>query len=538
MKTLKEYYQRSIEQFGENVASCMYEGECLTYSQHAEAVAEVSAMLASAGLNSGDRVALLSNNMPNWGVCYFAVVNSGMILVQILPDFSPAEINGIIKHSGAKALLVSDKLFGKVSKANADAMNIVIRTKNLGIISQTKEAKGKISAPSEDDTAALIYTSGTTSTPKGVMLSHGALCRQLEMHYELYPIASDDVFLSILPLAHTYECSVGMLYPFGRGASVTYIDRAPTVSTLIPTFRAIRPTMMLSVPLIIEKIFKSEVSGRFRKGFRGWLYRRKFFRRWIHRVAGRRLFELFGGRLRFFGIGGAKLDPRTEQFLMDARFPYAIGYGLTETAPLLAAATPDIVRLGSTGKMLKGIEAKVVNVNAETGEGELLVKTPSVMQGYYKNPEATAEVFTKDGWFRTKDLCRFDEEGFLFIKGRVGNMIVGASGENIYPEEIEEVINSNFWVVESVVREDKGRLVALVHFDWKDIEQKYRDLKSDLSAKKEEIKAELIKSVNARVNKFSRISSVEEHEKEFKKTPTKKIKRFYYTRKKSGKTEK
>ncbi len=252
-------------------------------------------------------------------------------------------------------------------------------------------------------------------------------------------------------------------------------------------------------------------------------------------MAGRQLMRLFGGRMRLFAIGGAKFDSEAEQFLLDARFPYAIGYGLTETAPLLAGAVGDMVRVGSTGPALKGIGIRLDNVNAETGQGEIVVDTPCVMRGYYKNEEATREVFTDDGWFRTGDLGAITPDGWIYIKGRLKNMIVGPSGENIYPEDIESVINTNRFVQESIVTEQDGHLIALIHFDTDAIVKHYEELKLRLARnaellgqKKEEIKKEIKEYVNSKVNRFSRISDVIENEEEFEKTPTRKIRRFLY----------
>ena len=248
-----------------------------------------------------------------------------------------------------------------------------------------------------------------------------------------------------------------------------------------------------------------------------------------------KLLKLFGGRIRFLGIVGAKLDTNAEKFLYEAKVPYAIGYGLTETAPLLAGAVGDMVRIGSTGPILKGIEARIENVNLETGQGEIVVKSPSQMTGYYKNEEATREVMTSDGWFRTGDLGCFDKDGWLYIKGRLKNMIVGPSGENIYPEDIETVLNSHVFISESVVTEQEGHLVALVHFDKEAIEARYEELvdkwkqtKQEWERFKDETMAEIKEYVNARVNRNSRITEVVEEEEEFVKTPTKKIRRFLY----------
>ena len=299
------------------------------------------------------------------------------------------------------------------------------------------------------------------------------------------------------------------------------------------------------MPLIIEKVFNSQVKAKFTANkFISTLYGVGFIRRILHRLASKKLMTAFGGRVRFLGIGGAKLHIDTETFLHEGGFPYAIGYGLTETAPMAAGQIPGKCRIGATGPAMAGVNIRLDNINPETGLGEIVINSPSVMQGYYKNPEATAEVFTEDGWFRTGDLGEFDKDGYLYIKGRLKNMILGPSGENIYPEEIESVLNSHAFVSESVVTEQDGRLIALVHFDNEAIEKlkdefmakleitrdEWNQKKDEWSKRMEEIKQELMKYVNSKVNRFSRITEVIEEENEFEKTPSKKIRRFLYTK--------
>ncbi len=538
INTLYDLVQSSIEKFASRVAFSMVDGEDVTYAEAGRRIARVQEILTAAGLQPGDKVALLSSNMPNWGVCYFAITSGGMVAVPILPDFSGDELDMIIEHSEAKALLVSDKLFTKLSKKTIERLNVVVRTKNLGVIAQRARGEGAIAPPKPEDVAVIIYTSGTTSKPKGVMLTHAALCAQVAISAAIFPVVTDDVFLSVLPLSHTYECSIGLIYPFSMGARVAYLDRPPTASALMPALKAIRPTLMLIVPLIIEKIYRHQILSKFNSnGFWRTLYKIGFMRRYLHRVAGKKLMKLFGGRIRFLGIGGAKLDAGAEQFLLEAKVPYAIGYGLTETAPLLAGAPPAQVRLGSTGPQAPSVTLRLENINPETHQGEIVAKTPSVMIGYYKNPEATSEVFTADGWFRTGDLGEFDKDGFLYIKGRLKNMIVGPGGENIYPEDIESVLNSHVYVADSIVTEQEGRLVALVHFNREEIEAMIEDWregwesqKEAWEAKTEQLKKEIIDFVNAKVNRFSKISEVVEEKDEFVKTPTHKIRRFLYNK--------
>ena len=543
--TLYEIVKHSVEKFSQRIAFSMIGGEDVSYKEVGERIEKVQDMLLNAGVNAGDKVVILSSSMPNWGISYFAVTTAGMIAVPILPDFTPAELDLIIEHAEAKAILVSDKLYTKLSKETIEKMNIVIRTKGLNIISQNVEARGQKRIPEPDDLAAIIYTSGTTSKPKGVMLTHYNISAQTTIIPPLFEYNENDVLLSILPLAHTYECTLGMIYPFSRGAQVHYMDRPPTASALMPALAKVRPTVIASVPLIMEKIYRGKIVPTFQKKaitrkLYGWDWSRKI----LHRIAGKQLMKLFGGRMRFFAIGGAKFDSEAERFLYESKFPYGIGYGLTETAPLVAGCVGNMVRIGSTGPALPAVQIRLDDINPETGQGEIVVKTPCCMKGYYKNEEATKAVFTEDGWFRTGDLGAISEDGWIFIKGRLKNMIVGPSGENIYPEDIEEVLNSNRFVAESVVTEEDGKLIALVYFDTTALEEAYDEFKHKMAVSKEQvalkmedIKREVLEYVNSKVNRFSKITKVVDNEGEFEKTPTKKIRRFVYDRSKTPTNE-
>lgn len=536
--TIYEVVKYSVEKFSKRIAFSMIGGEDVSYEEVGERVEKVQDMLLNAGVGAGDKVAILSSSMPNWGVSYFAVTTAGMIAVPILPDFTSDELDLIIAHSEAKAILVSDKLYTKLSKETVEKFNIVIRTKGLNIISQRVTERAEKRIPQPEDIAAIIYTSGTTSKPKGVMLSHYALAMQLSIIPPLFDYNEEDVLLSILPLSHTYECTLGMIYPFSRGAHIHYMDRPPTASALMPALAQVRPTVIASVPLIMEKVYVGKVRPTFQKNallrtLYGWNWSRKL----LHKVAGKQLKKLFGGRMRLFAIGGSKFDSEAERFLLEAGFPYGIGYGLTETAPLIAGAVGKMVRVGSTGPSLPDVQIRLDDVNPDTGQGEIVVKTPCCMKGYYKNEEATRAVFTEDGWFRTGDLGAITDDGWIYIKGRLKNMIVGPSGENIYPEDIEEVLNSNRFVAESVVTEEDGKLIALVYFDTTALEEAYDEFKfkmsvgkEQLSLKMEEIIKEVLEYVNSKVNRFSKITKVVDNEGEFEKTPTKKIRRFVYDR--------
>jgi len=535
--TLKSILDYSVKNFANMLSVSFVEGEPITYAELGKRVDEISILLFSLGLKKGDKVALLSHNMPNWVIAYFAVVSNGFIIVPILPDFTREEIENVLVHSESKVLFVSERLNSRIEGLELPSLEGTILVDNFTIISgNEKESLGaiipKISVK-EDDTAAIIYTSGTTGRSKGVVLSHRSITFIAMQSYTFQSISHEDVFLSLLPLSHTYENTIGMLYPIMYGASIYYLEKPPTAAALLPALKKIRPTMMLSVPLIMEKLYKSQIQSKFTGNrFKRMIYKNMVFRKIIHRIAGKKLYQTFGGRLKFFGIGGAKLDSRVERFMKEGGFPYAIGYGLTETAPLLAGAGVSQTKLQSTGYAVQGVQLKIQDPNKQ-GIGEIWAKGPNVMKGYYKNEEATKEVLTSDGWFKTGDLGRFDFKKRLFIKGRMKNTIVGASGENIYPEDIETVINNHELVVESLVVEEDGFLVAKVLFEIEELENTIDHLKSVYEDKKEKHKIwvqHFTKELNEKLNRVSQIKRVDIVEKPFEKTASQKIKRFLYTK--------
>lgn len=573
--TLADILNTSVKKYADNKAYSIINGESLTYRQFGERVDHLVKLLNENGVKAGEKVALLGGSMPNWPVSYMAVTTSSRIVVPLLPDFTAFEIANILEHSQARIIIISKRLIYKLSDDIRAKLELIICLDTLELLKvpsdnnlDNPEAKSEEcrcivpEAPKAEDIASIIYTSGTSGNSKGVMLTHFNITSNLQMSYALYPIDENDIFLSFLPLSHAYECTIGMLYPLYKGSSVYYLNGAPTPSLLMPALKQVRPTIILSVPLIVEKIYKNKVRPIFTKNWTmQFLYSIGPIRRLFHKMAGKKLTEMFGGRLRFFGVGGAKIDYMVEQFLRDAGFPYAIGYGLTECSPLIAGAVGKF-NLQSTGPTLKWMEMRIDNPNRD-GIGEIQVKGANIMKGYYKDPERTASAFTQDGWFRTKDLGKMDKKGALYIKGRVDNMLIGPNGENIYPEEIESVIRENDFVLECIVCMAKDKLVAKVHFNYEQIEQ-IKELKYDLDAeirknlkekydqysakyeqlrkkygltdgierfyeKLEEVKKDLLEYVNDRVNKTSRISEIIEQSAPFEKTATQKIKRYLYT---------
>ena len=489
----------------------------------------LSKKLTQYGIGAGDKVAILSQSMPNWSVAFFSIVPFGRIAIPILPDSSPNEVANILEHSESKVIFVSQRLASKVSQEIRDKMTLVIDLDTFEVIKSDDNkftCDGRTSIPTPDDIATIIYTSGTTGSAKGVVLSHRNLASNVITCYHSCKRTEKDRWLSVLPMAHTLEMTLSMLYPMYCGATVYYLPKPPVASLLMKALKMVKPTTMLTVPLIIEKVYKGSVLPTIKKS-RTLTWMNENMNGLMCRIIGMKLKATFGGHISFYGIGGAKLDPEVESFLLKAKFPYAIGYGLTETSPLLGYSMKGWRAVGSFGYPVYNVRLRLDNVNPETGEGEIVAKGPNVMLGYYKDPTRTKSVFTEDGWFRTSDIAVQDEKGRFYIKGRNNNMILGPSGENIYPEEIENVINNVEGVSESIVVERDGKLVALVQPDENYI-QWDKESEDKVYEKLDAWKAKLLKVTNKNVSKASQVSSVEVMKEPFEKTATQKIRRFKY----------
>ena len=511
-----------------------------TYQELKEKAGRLSILLDSYGVGSGDKVAILSAGHPNWIAAFFSATAFGRVAVPLLPDFSPSVVANVLAHSEAKALFVSAKCYEKLSAETLAALSLVIDIDTLEPIAGNKMVEkganssvtaaasaAETSAAAPDDLAVLIYTSGTTGNAKGVMLTHRNFIATLRTCYTVFVIGPEDSMLSALPLAHAYELSLGLLYPFSAGTCVYYLPKAPSPAVLTHALKVVRPTAMLVVPLIIEKVYRGAVLPRIRNSKALSLLDR-ICHPLLCRLVGKGMVRSFGGRIKFVGIGGAKLDVTVEQFLKTARFPYVIGYGLTECCPLLSIAFGNRVpKAGSIGLPVHGVSMRLDNVNPATGEGEIVATGENIMKGYYKDPEKTASVFTADGWFRTGDLGAVDKKGNYYIKGRLGNMIVGPSGENIYPEDIEKVIMELPQVEECIVLSRQGRLVALVKMHEEAIDIAHRD-KPSVMEEVEKLRAQMLGYINSRVNASSRLSTLQFMTEPFDKTATLKIRRFVY----------
>ncbi len=529
--TLAKLYDYSTTVYSKNQYTQWYDTKegGYTFSSFKGKCDSLSKKLTQYGIGAGDKVAILSQSMPNWSVAFFSVVPFGRIAIPILPDSSPNEITNILEHSESKVIFVSQKLASKVSQECREKMTLVIDIDTFEVIQaddQQFTCDGRTSIPTPDDIATIIYTSGTTGSAKGVVLSHRNLASNVITCYHSCKRTEKDRWLSVLPMAHTLEMTLSMLYPMYCGATVYYLPKPPVASLLMKALKIVKPTTMLTVPLIIEKVYKGSVLPTIRKS-RTLTWMNENMNGLMCRIIGMKLKATFGGHISFYGIGGAKLDPEVENFLLKAKFPYAIGYGLTETSPLLGYSMKGWRTVGSFGYPVYNVRLRLDNVNPETGEGEIVAKGPNVMLGYYKDPGRTKSAFTDDGWFRTSDIAVQDEKGRFFIKGRNNNMILGPSGENIYPEEIENVINNVEGVSESIVVERDGKLVALVQPDENYI-QWDKEGEDKLYEKLDVWKAKLLKVTNKNVSKASQVSSIEVMKEPFEKTATQKIRRFKY----------
>lgn len=555
--TLKHLLEKSAAEYKDKKLFGFVDGGILTYADFKSQVDLISTFLLDQGIVHGDRVALLSENCPHWGVAYFAATCVGAIIVPILNDFHTSEIHHIIQHSEAKAIFVSEKLYAKIEEYKSDDDLKIILLDDFSIVQRniSKDILKKLIADgskellkiknlvlkftgllsekvSEEDVASIIYTSGTTGHSKAVMLTHKNILSDAIATRKYVPEEIECRMISLLPLAHVYECTLGMIFPILIGGTVYYLRKPPTAAVLLPPLAELKPTVLLSVPLIIEKMHKGKILPEInKKKLVKLAYKVPSLRKAINKAAGKKLMKTFGGELKLFCIGGASLSSEVELFLREAEFPYSIGYGLTETSPLVAGTGAKDSKYLSTGPASIGAELRIDSPDPKTGEGEILVRGVMVMKGYYKDPEKTKEVISSDGWFRTGDLGCIDKDGYLFIKGRLKNMILGASGENIYPEAIESIVNRSEFVLESIVFKQNEQLAARVFLDYEKIDSHFETQKKSESEQRKVIAAlldQLKEEVNNNVSSFAKISKMIEQVNPFEKTPTQKIKRYLY----------
>jgi long-chain acyl-CoA synthetase len=489
----------------------------MSYTEFGVKTRQIAGLLMDKGIKTGDRVMILAENRPEWPIAYFGITLIGAVTVPVLTDFVEEQVNTVAMHAEISALCYTERTAAKIPFNGPDSSLIRIPLDDPELFANLR-IPGETEFPilSEHDPASIIYTSGTMGSSKGVVLSHGNLIFTSQASRTLMKIFPRDRLLSVIPLAHTYECVLGLLTAVMSGASVTYLDKPASPAVLLPAMQTLRPTAMISVPLFIEKICRNHIFPKMEKSP---LCKFPPARVLAIKAAGAHLMASLGSSVRFFGIGGAPLDEDVERFLKKAGFPYSPGYGLTEAAPLVAGTAPYKFRFRSAGSVVKDVETRI------SPEGEIQVRGPNVMLGYYRDEERTREAFTDDGWLKTGDLGYVDKKGCLFMKGRIKALILGPSGENIYPEEIESILHNSLLVEDAlVVPGERGELVALIVLSEK--------AKTALAAMGDSLE-ELKNSVNKKLAAFSRLNRIEIQNEPFEKTATLKIKRFLYAREKS-----
>jgi long-chain acyl-CoA synthetase len=541
------YIEQSIRQNWEIEALSNYREKGYTYREIAERILKLHLLFRDAGIAEGDKIALVGRNSANWCVIYLATVSYGAVIVPILPDFKPEDLTNIIIHSDSKLLFVDDKIYeslditrmpGIAGVFSLDDFRLVravqMKIKDLfAVLDETFRKKYpdlnkedvKFSDIPNDKLAVISYTSGTTGFSKGVMIPHNSLSANVRFAQNHMPLKPGDPIVSFLPLAHTYGCAFEFLFPFTIGCHITILTKTPSPQIVVQAFKEIRPRLILSVPLVIEKIFKKQLLPVINKPSMKFLMAIPGINMILHRKIREKLVDTFGGRFHEIVVGGAAFNADAEKFFRKIGFHFTVGYGMTECGPLISYSSWDTTKLGASGKPVDTLEVTIDSPDPENIVGEIIVRGDNVMAGYYKNEKATREIIDEEGWMHTGDLGVIDSEKNIYIKGRSKSMILGPSGKNIYPEEIEAVINNMNYVVESVVIPEDNKLIALVYPDF--------ELMKQNNITKEQLKGILEgykKEINERMPEFMAVSKFRIHNEEFVKTPKRSIKRYLYTK--------
>jgi len=539
--------ETSIKNHWDLPAFSDYEGHTYHYKDVARRIEKFHIILEHAGIKKGDKVALVGRNSSNWAICFFGILAYGAVAVPILHDFKPDNIHHIVNHSESKAVLAANSNWENMNDAKMPDVKLFMMLDNFSVIkSRNKEtftvrerineyfgkkyprsftsADVKYHVEKPEELAVLNYTSGTTSFSKGVMIPYRSLWSNTQYAYDNIPfIHAGDNFVCMLPMAHMYGLAFEILNGINKGCHIHFLTRTPSPRIIAESFMNIKPTLILAVPLIIEKIIKSKVFPELEKPLTRFLLKVPFIEKKLLEIVAAKLTASFGGNFKQIVIGGAGLNKDVENFLRSINFPYTVGYGMTECGPLIAYEQWDTYKAGSCGRVVDRMEAKIDSEDPVNAVGEILVRGTNVMLGYYKNPEATKSSFTKDGWLRTGDLGTIDEDGFIYIKGRSKTMILGPSGQNIYPEEIEQQLNNMAYVAESLIVSQNGKLVALIYPDWEQVDKQGID-----HNKIEILMQENIKDLNELLPGYSKISGIKMYQEEFEKTPKRSIKRYLY----------
>ena len=522
------------------------DGQTLLCRDVARLVARLHRVFDALELRPGDRVGLVGRNCAHWAVVYLAAVTRGAVIVPILPDFTAAEMEHIVRHSGCRLLFLSDAAADAVDADKMPSVDAMARLRDFAPVNgagrEVRAALAAVGAPAatagdpagpsalalpavaDDALATIIYTSGTTGFSKGVMLTHRALMVNVRFFIDHVSLQPGDNIVSFLPLAHAFGCAFDFLSPFFAGCHVTFVEKIPTPKVLLAAFAELKPVVVMSVPLIIEKIYRNRVKPQLESPNVQFMLKLPGLRAFVQRKIRDALYEAFGGRYRELVVGGAALNRDVEQFFRRIGFNLTCGYGMTECGPLISYSVwSDNPPVGSVGRVIPYLECRIDGAAKPGDVGEVLVRGENRMLGYYNDPDATAAAIDSEGWLHTGDLGRFDGNGFLYLTGRLKNMILTSTGQNIYPEEIESQLNNMPCVEESLVIEREGKLLALVYPDLESVDRaclKGGQVETRMEANRQ--------ALNERLPGYAQISRLKVLYEEFEKTPTKKIKRRVY----------
>ena len=547
-QSVNKLLEKSFRENWDRPALSNYKGQDLAYRDVARRIAKLHIAFEQCGLEKGDKVAICSRNQANWGVSFLAALTYGAVPVPILHEFKPGNIHYLVNHSEAKVLFVDDVIWENLSEAEMPGLYVVVQINNFNFLYSKTEEMSQVRqhlnesfghrypnnfGPEDldyyedkaDELAVINYTSGTSGFSKGVMVPYRALWSNIEFaHVQAMPQHDNNTeVVSMLPSAHMYGMMFEFLFEMTIGAHVHFLTRVPSPKIIMQAFADIKPHIIIAVPLIIEKVYKSKLKPILDRN--KMIMNLPIIDKVIQKKILQELVNAFGGRFYQVIIGGAAFNPEVERFFHKIGFPFTVGYGMTECAPIIGYADWKDAKLYSCGKQVLNMEIRIDSPDPQNIPGEVLVKGANVFLGYYKNEEATRSVLGEDGWFHTGDMGVMDSDGYLFLKGRSKCMILGPSGQNIYPEEIEGVVNNVTYVVDSLVIEDHGALVSLIYPDYHQAELDGLS-KSQLEAKL----VETLPEINKQIPNYAKISKMEFMPEDFERTPKRSIKRYLYQR--------
>jgi len=542
-----KYIETSLKENWDIPALTDYKGDSYKYSDVARKIAKIHIMFEECDVKKGDKIALIGKNSANWAITYLAIISYGAVVVPVLPDFHPNDVHHIVNHSDSIVLFAGDQIWENLDEKSMPNLRAIFSLTDYRLLIEGKSesikniyeklealyeelyvggitaAKLSFDEVSNEEVGVLNYTSGTTGFSKGVVLPLNSLAANIRYARKNLPLDPGDNVVSFLPLAHTFGCAFEFLWPFSIGCHIHFLTRTPSPKIIIQAFQDVKPTIVISVPLILEKIYKKQILPLLDKTTMKLLLSVPIIDKAIYSKVKKKLTDVFGGNFKEVIIGGAALNKDVELFLKKIGFNFTIGYGMTECGPLISYANWDKAKIGSAGKLIDTLEIKIDSEDPYSIVGEIMVRGENVMYGYYKNVEATENTIDKEGWLHTGDLGIIDEDNYVYIKGRNKSMLLGPSGENIYPEEIEAKLNNMNYVQESVVIEKNNKLIALVYPDLDMV-----NLDKVNESRLVEIMEENKKMVNSTLAKYMQIAKIKIYPEEFEKTPKRSIKRFLY----------